>query len=563
MASLPQELIDRICGYLTRKDLKNTLTISRSFQYASERASGAYATFILTEENTEEFLNRYSGRRWAYLRCVRFRTHLPPYEGDDMEDAEDGETHRCRESKEELEEKDKLFTEQVKFVFRTLDQAEQQVGPGNLQLTIFTPIRDIQETCPHRKCTSWRLHLQDPDTLPKLESVRAFSMEDEKMIFPLEEDKSLSKVDLRVLIDCAAKFPRLEYLGSKLGAGSPWTTDYSTERSEAVRHYTRDWPGTLRDSRHDFATALENTTLPSTLRQAQFDFLYPLSEAERIDQTVQLPNLVNPAPYDPFSNSLRLISHQLRKLELKVFADATLFWPTDGAASWPNLESLCVLLHMATPSGQWYFEGPKGDGHDDKGFEVTDESYPPLADTPEDEEWDEDIDDNGLDISARSCTKFRVQPNDDVLVPFLTAFAKAAANMPVLKEACLWTPLKWDWDGADGYENFNSQEIAKSPDQPLGWGITYVAPHNLGFHAFPGQHHSESRQLWWTTAQWRPSDELRHLFQQIGDKNVELLEYWGHDQYEQKLALRPIFEYFQIFAYRHPNSPWPFKSPGN
>ncbi|KAF2183381.1 hypothetical protein K469DRAFT_668401 [Zopfia rhizophila CBS 207.26] len=561
MANLPHELVDRICGLLTLDDLKNTVTVSRSFQYASERASGAYAEFDLTRDNAQAFLSLYSGRRWGYLRHVRFRTHIPPYEEDenDEQDEPDGggsrKTHRCRESLQELREKDELFTKQINFVFTTLRTIENNVSSGKLQLTIYTPVREVH-ACPHRKSISWRLHLQTPDILPELTSVHALCLDDETIIDPLEEDKSLLKVDLRILIDLAIKLPRLEFLGCKLSAGSGWTTELSTE---AARHYTRDWAGPYRDTRHDFAKALETAALPSTLRQAQLNFLYPLSAAERIDQSQKVPNLVSPAAYDPFSSSLRLLSHQLRKLELKVVADATLFWPADGAASWPNLESICVLFHISSPSGRWYFEGPRGDGHDTKGFEVTSASYPPLEDTSDDEAWDEDIDENGLDTSTITTRRFRVQPNDEVLVPFLTAFAKAASSMPALKEACLWAPLTWDAGDVDGDEDYDTTQIAKWLNRPLAWGITYVAPATFGFHPFPGQHYSESRQLWWTTAQWRPGDELRHLFQQIGDQNTELIEYWGHEKYDQKLALRLIFDQFEIFGSRHPDSPWPVK----
>lgn len=566
MANLPQELVERVCGFLSLEDLKHTVTVSPSFQYASERASGVYSSFDLTEENATEFLRLYSGRRWSYLRLVRFRAHAPPYDEDDEDENEnEGEgsenddsgwhNHRCRESQQELQEKNRIFTEQIHFVFETLRKIEDQFSSGRLQLTIFTPIREVHG-CHHRKCISWRLRLLTPETLPQLTSVHALSLEDEKIVFPLEEDKSQLKVDLRVLIDLAAKLPNLEFLGCKLDAGSEWATELA---SPAARHYTRGWAGPLRDSRHHFAEALENVALPSTLRQAQLDFLYPLFAAERINQTIETPDLVSPATYDPFSSSLRLLSHRLRKLELKVVADPTLFWPSAGGASWPNLESICILFHITSPSGRWYFEGPLGDGRDTKGYEVTDEAYPSLEDTAEDQEWDFYTDDRGLDLERVTPRKFRVQPNDGVLVPFLTAFGKAACAMPALKEACLWAPLKWEADGLDHYEGYDSTQVTKYPFSSLSslaWGITYVAPHTFGFHPFPGQHYSESRQLWWTTARWRPNEELRQLFQQIGDQSVELLEYWGHERYNPGLAERPIFERFEIFGYRHPNSPW-------
>jgi hypothetical protein len=236
MATLPQELIDRICEYLTRQNLKNTTTVSRSFQHASKRASGAYATFNLTETSAEKFLSRYAGRCWAYFRLVRFRTHLPAYKADKIVDTED-KSHYCRESKEKLEENNRLFTKQIGFVFTTLNNAEKR---GNLQLAIFTPILGARTLCPHQKYVSCRLHLRYPDTLPSLDSIRAFSIEGERIVNPLEEDKLNLKITIRILIHLAVKFPCWEYLGSRLNAGSPWTTHLSIERSEAIRHYNYD-----------------------------------------------------------------------------------------------------------------------------------------------------------------------------------------------------------------------------------------------------------------------------------------------------------------------------------
>ena len=40
--------------------------------------------------------------------------------------------------------------------------------------------------------------------------------------------------------------------------------------------------------------------------------------------------------------------------------------------------------------------------------------------------------------------QFGVVPNDEVLVPFLTAFAKAAIHMHQLKKAALWTQVPFD-----------------------------------------------------------------------------------------------------------------------
>lgn len=560
MDSLPQELVERICSFLTRDDLKNTLVLSPGFQYASERASGAYSNFDLTKENAQQFRELYDGRRWTYLRHVRFQTCIPPYDEGEAEEADERshQTYICRESAQEIRAKDEQFTEQLKFVFETLKALEHSATEGMVQLTIFAPVRHIHASCNHRRCVSWRLHLLSPETLPQLFSVRALRIDDPTIVFPLEEEKSLLKVDLRVLVDLAVKLPRLEYVGCKLLAGSGWTPYYS---EEIPQKYARecDRSGPLRDTRVDFAEAMKHAELPATLRQAQLDFLWPLSSVERIMHDEPLPNLVGPIQEDPFSGSLRLLTSNLRRLELKAVVDASLMWPSEGAASYPNLESVCIVFHISAPSGRWYFDGPEGHGNDAHGTEVNDQSYPPLQDTSDDEALDGEADDFGVNTEVVTSKQFRVQPNDEVLPPFLKAFAKAAQEMPKLKEVCLWSPLRWNADDSLG-ENAESAgaTYAEHPKQPLAWGIAYIAPETLGFH-YQGQHYSKSRQLFWMTGSWRPDNELHDQFSKIGDQNAELLEYWGLEACGglNKLALRDPFDYFQIFDYRHPNSIWP------
>lgn len=545
-------MIDRICDYLSVDDLKQTLTVSRNFQYASERASGVYTSFELTEENGKEFVELFSGRRSGYLRQVVFRCTMPPYveeEEDVCDEEEDGEngsaeegnearesTHRFRESACELQEKDELFTKQINLLFSTLQALEKRVKrSGKLNLTIYTPVREVQAPL-QRKFISWRLHLLSPTTLPQLASIRGLSVENGGVILPLEEDKSLLKLDLRVLIDLAVKLPNLEYLSCKLGSGE-WTSYHSLE---AIQHYTRDAAGPRRDSRHDFAKALEVATLPSKLREARLDFLSPLFEADRIDHREEMPDLVSPATHDPFSSSLRLLSQHLRKLQLTAVADETLFWPADGGeAFWPCLEILNVMFHIASPSGLWYFDGPKGIFRRRKGLSITEASYPPLEDTSDDEHWYEWVDDHGLDTCTITDARFRVVPNDDVLVPFLASFARAACKMRSLKEACIWTTL---------YFNRGIKDLPRDPeydnifDKWRAWGIAFVAPSIPVNHCFPGEGNVPERQLWWVTPTWRPDEELQQLFKQIGGQDTELVEHW-----DKRLPFFGAFEFIAAF----------------
>jgi hypothetical protein len=56
MDQLPQELVEKICRYLPKADLKNVLTLTSKFQYASERYSGTFSEFTIDKNNFKTFL---------------------------------------------------------------------------------------------------------------------------------------------------------------------------------------------------------------------------------------------------------------------------------------------------------------------------------------------------------------------------------------------------------------------------------------------------------------------------------------------------------------------------
>lgn len=167
MENLPQELVDRISSFLDRSDLKNTLLLSQSFQYAAEQYSEAFQNFTLTTGNVDEFFSTYSGRRFSYLRNVVFETYFPALvkkdnddegsdddlglndanEGEDDEEESEGENdgsdNLYRDTAEDLNSLDKDFTRQINFLFSTLKTVETRLRnsqrAGTIHLTIFTP----------------------------------------------------------------------------------------------------------------------------------------------------------------------------------------------------------------------------------------------------------------------------------------------------------------------------------------------------------------------------------------------------------------------------------------
>jgi hypothetical protein len=171
------------------------------------------------------------------------------------------------------------------------------------------------------------------------------------------------------------------------------------------------------------------------------------------------------------------------------------------------------------------------------------DDYPPLADTEKDLDFGNKTSEMGFrwDDMERPYT-FRVQPNENILVPLLAAFAKAAANMLALKTFALWSPLLYrpasdsDDEQDDEDSEFDFDEISillgeESNDVQLAWGIAYVMPLEIAFATEPGEDHFPDRQMRWRVGRWQPGPDLHRAFQQIGCEMYGdvLAEYHEHD----------------------------------
>lgn len=432
-----------------------------------------------------------------------------------------------------MEEKGAIFTQHIRDVWQLIHSAKeaQQDGAGKVQILIFTLTRIIEGgVCDHKRYLSSRVHLSRPLDFPQLESVRALSVcnptDDD-----LKDNGYRSKLDLRVIIDLAGRCPNLEYLGCKLGAGEwvdtadPW-----------MEHFMYDFPGCRRDARHDFAVAMSEAHLSSTLQHVQLDFIHELYQSVQ-EQRKAMPNLVLPYHLDPFSTSLRLLSCQLRQLDLHVIAHETLFWPVGGDAAplWPNLESLSVLFRPCAPSGRWYFQSPLGRSRDDKGSVLHEtNSYPPPEGNEDDSEWCFE----SMNGTPNGLPMFRVYPNENNLVPLMTGFAEATTNMPKFLEAWLWSPLSYHPYGIPEAEDV--RVAAQYPNGEFGWGVVYSAP---GAPPIEGTNCTAMRQLKCRVGPWRPTQDLRNLFMNIrrAQYGPEVNETWHDDEFAVTLISREWF----------------------
>ena len=545
MDQFPQELFDQICSHLPAEALRNASYVSIKFRKAAEHHAEQHKTDnfeISQEDNLDKFIRYYSGFRIRYIKHVQLNVCFP-----DPTDEDRG----CWESAQEQREKDETFTAQVQKIFAVLKEIEERAGKrnrGRYRLTIcITPY--VDEHCLHRQHAQRRTHLLEPDALPELASVASLHV---------LNDTSSAKLDYRTLVDLATRLPDLEYLECRMGQDE-WTPSYPEEPASL---FVWEYDGPRRDTRHDFSRAIESksTSMPKSLRTIELDFLCreAMFVADQINHLRAMPNLVLPLSKDPFSSSLRILSYHLQQMTLRAQVDDALFWPGDGDGTtphWPLLQYIFLMFHMVSPSGDWYFDGPRGEGEGlaSTSYELDDSSYPPLETTEDDESSECQDAENDRSFENTGGFWFRITPSDNVLGPFLASFAKAAAHMPELKRAVLWSPLRWDVDRDD--EEGPAFDYFEPPDkfEPdySAWGFAYYAPRAGEPFATPGERDCEDRQIWWRVGDWRPSGELHHLFQQIGgqEHGEGLKEYWHDDEYGEGLVSRDYFERFTPEAY--------------
>ncbi|KAJ4324519.1 hypothetical protein N0V94_001259 [Neodidymelliopsis sp. IMI 364377] len=541
MDSLPQELVDRISHCLSRQDLRHILFLNKAFNAAAERLSGKFDKFEVYDGNLPKFIGIYGGARLRLLREIVFRLRFPPIL--------DKHDHRpaCRESIEELHQKNKLFTDQISLLFSSIQEVEQRAGasnPGQITLTIYGPTRRIERSlarvCLHRQYISWRIQLLFPEILPELRSVQAFQLNQGTYTYTPGYVTEISKLDLRMLGDLANKFPNLGFVGCQLGKNEICPTYVG--KSQFWSHYERDYEGPRRDTRHNFANAFKISDRFLLLKRAQLDFIADYAQQlESLDQVQNMPDLTSPAKRDPFSTALGVFSHNLRILELRAMVDKSLFeFGENDSTPWPNLESLVVMFWPVSPSGAWYFRGPNGEGKHVTPYTVTTDHYPPLKPNANDFVHDKYLEENsrqGDDLHGGS--EFRTIPDRTIMTPFLTAFAKAASRMPKLKDANIWSPLIIYQNDTHDLEQWQQQyqEYEDLFDSRLAWGIAYDKPSG-----------GSPRQLTWRVSVWRPDEELHRLFQNIGQKEhgYDLVEDWPDEQLGSRPVTREFFSDYEV-----------------
>ncbi|KAK2733969.1 hypothetical protein FQN57_001906 [Myotisia sp. PD_48] len=521
MDTLPQEIIDRIVWFAGGRELA---TVSRIFQCSVEKDT--FSRYICsTNSSMQEFLAKYRGRRWFYLRYITFTVDFPF-----LIHTEENPL-KCRETKEDLQAHNERFTCQLLGLFKALKSLEQETPrprTTNIELSIKTPFQDDDENmeCHHRRYHSWRLCLLDPQRLPILSSIHTLTFGEPYYRGSMDKnpgwsDDHLRPLDFGIVPALLPKLPKLQVLnGLPFYERFPEAYEYSI-----CRYWTRPWEGPWRDTRHAFGNIMmENAdALPAKLQRVHIEFGQSYKRRFNfVDQSVPLPDLVKPSAFDPLSSALRVLSQPVVSLEIKACVDGTLFWPSSDDPNakpphWQHLKYLRIEFLPVSPSGVWYFQGPRGEGRETSGFKISQTSYPPLEENEEDERMDEIWAWEWGRFENFNPNQFRIVPTNEIIEPFLEAFVKAMKNMPQLESAELFSVLDY-YPGEDLQRKYGEEEL----DLKRIWGVKCSLPKD-----------DSCPILEWRVGNWRPSRNLQQSFYDIwrhrGGKPLE--EKWVEEKW--------------------------------
>lgn len=487
METLPQEVVDQIASNLYRSDLKNLLLLSPKLHMAAEKYSEGFTKCRLQRKDLDEFVEKFRGPRFCWLHELEFDLGPPGNPaGDDGIDSANGR------------DDDKIYgnglSDQIHALFNALKTLEDADAPqGTIQLKIISSGRP-GTVPPEPTAGCCYVRLERPQKLPVLQSIGSL------YIGPPENQQASNchpKLALRTPLDLSSKLPNLRMI--RFDLADEHDCDAETE-------------GARVEEREDFARAVGATTT-TTLQTKRAEIIFQGRKAhELLDHDSAMPNLVRAGPGDDlFSSSLRVLCRHLTQLQLTAVIDKSFFWPGDGRGDvWPNMESLEVKFHPATPAGSWYFIGPRGEGRGVQGYPVDGVEYSGEGRAAEGDT---------IVMGHAPCrpSGWRVQPNPDTLYPFLAAFAKAAAKMPRLKEAMIWSPIWWS-PGSHARSRFayHSAFDMVHNQRPLGWGIGYNAPESEEEPGAPASDDENVRIFEWRTGSWEPDETMKDLFHEIG-----------------------------------------------
>ncbi len=452
MDRLPPEILSLIVSHLpiwirnpaqSRAELvrPGIASVSRKWQFAVERLVFRDVQFKNTELGL--FASIFSDpRRRALIETLRFEIVLPTYS-----DAECG----LYESDQDRLANNSAASEAVAGIFRLLSSWGSDPAIAiRLLLVVHSPMdpsyRGAEKLARNKRDLWWGsrpdlfakryensyIQLSDLDKLPVVACL--------KWVSPHAGNRKFHPGSYLALITKAPARERMTW------------TYYEPDIFLALRRQMRD----------ELVQNLKAIRLSPSTRELTVDFnTLDWAHGERS------PNLVFPQQHDPLCAALhQLFGNKLEKLAYAGQVDPSFFWPypEDGPREpfWSSLSELTVTFDMRSPSGRWYFRAPPGDPHNvpasDEPLPDDTVGYMPPGYGSERETADALAYLSSLrqqKIAADGTGEFRIVPEEEMIVPLLEAFARAAAQMPALESACLTTRLRAPY---------------------FSWSVAYVAP---------------------------------------------------------------------------------------
>lgn len=413
--------------------------------------------------------------------------------------------------------------EQLTAAYKEVEDPPARIG---MELIIEPQRFDPEEPdCYHRRYHSRRLQLHDPETLPDLPFVSQLTIRSRcgGDAATAEDIRPLSTL---VPLQCLVHLPAVQEWNAKWLWERPMPA--STTSRVMNEHLSRPWEGPLRDARHEFGAAIMNQEkhlcgkrIPTSLTRASLHF-WPFFSLAKHDQSVARPNLIYPAHKDPVSVGLCKLGTQLSLFDVRAMVTSDLF-PSPEASTdhqWSQMRRFRLEFHCLRPDGRWYFVGPGGeDPHDSEqgGYKISDaEHYPRETDTDEDVDLDVEYHDSPTGGSEYDyeLDMFRIDPCRERIEPLLAAFAKSLTrdNMPSLEDAEIFTHL-W-WHPSDDREVEKSRLPMKNGHR---WGVKFIAGRGDNKQkdgdAVAG---APTPVVQWQVGDWRPSEEVMSLFENLG-----------------------------------------------
>ena len=450
MDNLPQELINRIVWFAERypgqdkwypaieqsfgltespSQFPRLANLNHLWKEAVETIT--FRHLVIKSDELDTFQSIVTGNRRKYLAKISFTVLLPEYSY---------EACACVESRDEQRLNDEAFTKGICDLFAILKAREDDGVQSALQLDLNTAasptdyrihglkrnelMSDIaigkRKDILSDRWENSRLHYLKPDILPVLSNVQHFKIDgngSRRLVPRIAPDLTMSLPNLKNVewefLDCDAQ--------SADESSDEDSLESDSDSEPEPDNGTATSPKVRSANRVAFADALRKIRSRSR-SSAQITFYHK----SPTDQRRTCPSIVPLGlTYDPFSAALRTFSQNLTALTLSAHFDSTLFWPSPDeentvVPTWPHLKLLDVTFNMVTPCGDWYFTGPR----------------------PADHEHD-DVERGIIGDSEReySYWNYRVHPDPETFDPFLAAFAKAVAKMPVLEYFMLESEL--------------------------------------------------------------------------------------------------------------------------